>query len=213
MKVKAQDGFTLVEGLLTILVLVVTAFVGYSVWDKQDDKEDDDNKKVSNSKPINDNRDSQPKSDESDSWTLYETPDNAYSIRLADGLMVMKSDEGDFLLSENPQYNKGQPVKYGAMPGRDSVLGFSVYFGVETVYGLDKATQQPSLKTKDGLEVKKYVFTQETEEEGIGLPRGATDYTYVVQGKGKTVEVGYSTMDSGASLDTVEKMVKTIQIH
>lgn len=38
MTINNQKGFTLVEGILTTLVIVVIAFVGYYVWNSQQDK-------------------------------------------------------------------------------------------------------------------------------------------------------------------------------
>lgn len=214
MKGNVQEGFTLVEGLLTILVLIVTGFAGYYVWDRQNSK-DVKTDTISETKSTKNTAKPKPEASPSDAWTLFETPDKSYSMRVADGLTVMKSDSGTGLIIDEILSIKGQPVRYLSMSARDSSGkgdSLSINFGLETVYGIDDASVQPSLRTKDGTEVKKYKFTQTTEQEGLGLRKGQTEYTYVVQRGGKIVRAGYVTT-SGAQLETVENMVTSIQIH
>lgn len=218
MKNTTHEGFTLVETLLVILVLTVIGFTGYYVWDKQSSKNNDTKESTTTHKESNSKNAAKSSTDEADTWTLYETPDKGYAIRIADGLKVLKSDvanngsDGTFLIIRQVVPVKGQQVTYAPLPATDGGGGFSVNFGVEQVYGVERATVQPSLKTKDGIEIKKYKFTQTTEPEGIDIAVGETEYTYVAQSKGKTVVASYITGDS-AGLETVEKMVKTIQLR
>lgn len=215
---KNQKGFSAVEILIVLAVLLIVGGGGYFVWSRANtNKETPDtasNTQVESEEPTSQENE---QVDETASWLLYASKNNEYKIRLADGLTFLKVDD------ESPHltiYTDSLTTKAGTKAtveeqqgGRDGVIGMYVnYFanGTETKGFGDKQT---SFKTNTGQNVDKYLYLQETEPEGIGLDKGGKEYTYYISSDSADLTVTYGIAPDGTEdVELVEKMVKTVEL-
>lgn len=79
---KLQSGFTLVEDLLIILILVIVGFAGYHVWDRQSSKDQTAKKSATTSKT---DKNTQRSTDNTAKWLTFSPEDRSYQIKLPDG--------------------------------------------------------------------------------------------------------------------------------
>ncbi len=206
-----QQGFTLVEVLLIILVIGFLGFTGYYVWDRQSSKEG--NQKAQPTKTTSSRGRVVTKSEnETASWEKYETPDKLFSVKIPDGSTVEKTEEGLNILIENPVYVKGEPVRYRELLGRDGAKGLMITFNPQAIYDLDRSVYQESFQAYEGLTVKKYVFVQKSEPDGLDYSKGTTVYTYVVESvDGRQVGLSYSFVANPAT-ELIDKIAKSVTI-
>jgi hypothetical protein len=220
MKNYKQHGFTVVEGLLIILVLTVVGFGGYYVWNSNQGKQEEKPASESQTTTNENNSDSQtPAAKETDSWYQHVSKSSEYKIRLADGLVFVKAEDSNPYLSlstDSLETKEGtKAVVMERQGGRDGSTGMSVNYyetGTETKgFG----SKQASFATDSGLIVDKYYYVQETEPDGLGLPKGGKQYTYFITPKdgGAVLTVQY-TLDpnDNVNVELVEKMVKTVEL-
>lgn len=209
---KSQSGFTLVETLLVILIITIIGFGGYYVWQNQTEKSTDTKSTAQAPK-----RSEMPESDQSvddisSDWTLFQVPNGSASIRLADGLQFVASEDKTSLIDYNEvNYIAGVPAKIEVIPhGSDNPIGLFMCFTCD-VYIDERSDKQESLTTKTGVVVEKYFFEQTIEPDSLDYPKGAKAYEYVAKKNGKTVTIRYSFMGTGV-LEIVEKMIKTLEV-
>jgi hypothetical protein len=208
---KKQDGFTVVEVLLTLLLVSFISFAGYYVWNSQkhttEDKKSNgaSNKSAvaSGSKPV----------DIASSWLKYTTSDRVYGVNLPDGYDFEKSDDGSLImaLEEKMVYQKGTKATLNELLGRGAVVGLFVNFDAQSNMS-DGATPMKDFSTKSGVQVSEYYQLYSEDSEGIGPSKGTKEYIFIAYKGSKKVEVRYTSLNP-SQLDTVEQMVKTISIQ
>ena len=212
-----ESGFTLVEGLLVTLIVIVVGFAGYYINNqnehtvsKTEAQKVAETTKTSDKKPVK----------ETDSWLLYQPPGKDYSIRLADGWVLERyqKDSGLYQFSNDKlALVKGtKAVVDEIQGGKDGDTGFFLNYATENIDQiLPQGEQQTSLKTDDGLEVEKYRYVQISGTEGIGLQAGDTQYTYIIRKtSSRVIEAGYSfKLNADDHHDVVEKVIKTAHFN
>lgn len=148
----------------------------------------------------------------STSWQAYTTPDGQYTISLADGLSLLKSDDGHYLFTYTPTFKPGTPAK--VMPvqgGGDTATGLFIDFQNLGNHS-DRGTKSTPFNTTQGLPVTKYSYTQTANPDEWDIPKGYTENSYTITNKGKTVYITY-TVPSDENLPSVEKMVQSLSIN
>lgn len=156
--------------------------------------------------------------DETDEWLLYESPGKEYKIRLADGWRPQRYLDSESLYAadmDRIQYIKGTQAKVERVEGgRDfSSIAFSLTYGGESNF-TPRGTKTLPFSTKQGNKVERYEYTEKTEPEGLGLPKGATEHVYVIRMGTKFVRITHDVLiGERDQLEIVEKVVKTLELN
>lgn len=217
----SQKGFAALEGILILIIIAIIGGTGYYVWHAKD-QADETLAETSNSSASPSSKTSAPVKTEDDTadWYKYQSPDDIYSIRLADGWQLTRPSSGVTLLgwsNAGITYKKGTPAKVTVEDGgRDGPIPFILYVvghdGYESAF--TRGEKQPGFKTNQGLNVDKHVFTQAVEPEGPDLPRGGKSYTYVISSGKTTVEIGHDEVPGDTdNVGLIEKVIKTLEIN
>lgn len=231
---KDQSGFGIVEIVIIIVMVGLTGAVGWLVYDRQ--KKTDQSSQTSSminsfeecvaaGNPV---RESSPavcvangksftepiapavEPDITEKWTEYQTPDKNFTVRIPDGLTFVKSEMGDFLFTRQLTYKEGERGQVIPLEGgSDNPMGLFVNF-----QGNDpdiRGTEQDSFVTRQNDAVKKYVYIQHDDPDGIDIPKGATSYLYVIRKNNRVATVTYNTQSNQLEA-FVEQMVRSITI-
>jgi hypothetical protein len=211
-----NKGFTLVEVLLLIVVLILVGGLGYLGY-KQVNKQSETSTSVK---------------DETADWFTYEPDSKAYSIRIPDGwhLHYYTDDKGgatlDTLGSEELSYKAGtkatitgDPYTYDAKISKD-IGGFNADYFPFVLFSYTEdlfiqGDQQSQYKTNSGMDVTKYLYVQGADQEGFKSPPvGTKIYTWRITQATKTIviEHGFIPGDTDNSV-LVEKMINTLKIN
>lgn len=215
-----QNGFTLVETLLIILILAVIGFAGYYVWDRQASKNNDTGKSdklSSTNKSGNNEEDTDWKK-----WFAFTPQNDEYTILLPDGWKFDYSYQETLSTLYAPTNRMIDSVDTRAV-----VTSSTGGYGMGTGFWLQVAPKEtaavtnigmhgevlPSLKTKEGKEVK--VTLEENSEEGnMSYEVGAKIYSYYIDYGDKVASFGYSfNPGSKDQRTTVEKSIKTLVLQ
>lgn len=211
-KQKLQAGFTLIEVLLIILILVIVGFAGYYVWDRQDSKsntkaaKNTTSTKKANKKEVNKWFAFTPQNDEytillPDGWKFdYSQQESSSILYSPTNRMIDSTDTRAVVTSSTGGYGMGTGFWLQAEPKQAAAV---------TNIGMD-GEKLPSLKTGEGKEI--LVSFRENEEEGnMSYEVGAKIYSYSIDYGDKVVTAQYSfnpgNKDQRA---TVEESIKTI---
>ena len=218
-----QSGIAHMAIPLIIVVIAVVGLVGWKVRQNQNNKKSANTtvpqSTIADTQPTND-KSVEKIADETASWLLYSSKNNAYKIRLADGLVFEKAEPDTQWLSLSTYSlvtkagTKAQVIT--GKGGRDGVMGMYINY-YETGTGTKGfGDKQSSFKTNSGLNVDKYLYVQRTEPDGIGLEKGGKEYNYAItnaDGRADLI-ITYSlapTDEGNTAL--VEKMVKTVEMQ
>lgn len=232
---KNQSGFSPIEIIIIIVMIGLTGAVGWLVYDRQ--KKTDQSSQtptainsfeecvaagypvgesypsvcIANGKSFTEPITPTIDPDITENWTEYKTPDKRFTVRIPDGLTFVKSEKGDFLFTRQLTYKEGErgqvvPIEGGS----DNPMGLFVDF-----QGNDpsiRGTEQESFVTRQNDMVKKYVYVQQDDPDGIDIPKGTTSYLYVIRKNSKVASVTYNTQSTQVE-SFVEQMVKSIIIQ
>jgi hypothetical protein len=152
-------------------------------------------------------------------WLLYTSPGKEFSIRIADGWHLIHPSHGITLVGFNVDditYRQGVKAQVEVQDGgRDGPIPFELLVVGKDGYDKlstsgDKAT---GFQTNQGLTVEKYVYTQTSEAEGPGLPKGGRAYEYVISNDSKSIVVYHDESPGDPNnIEMVEKVVKTLEL-
>lgn len=211
MTIKRQHGFTLVEVLLSLIVVSFIAFAGYYVWNTQHKAAVDEPspQPASSSSAIDD-----ASAREVSSWRIHSFEAN-FSIHLPSGWTFGYYKDQDSLVALSTDYQKG--VNSGAtdksgVPDGSSVVSVTALDRSMADSVVKDATSQTAFKLgQSSASAIKYI----TEYDKIpGSPlngTGAKKYNYVYYKEDKLLNVTYNYKpDDGDKLTVVEQMVGTI---
>lgn len=219
---KNQKGFTLVEGLLIVLVLLVIGFGGYNVWsnNKVDDPESTSITEITETPSSEKNIETSTNGDEviSAKWITFEST-KGWSVKVPDGWDVVSNNNSEgFWIGSTPQYSEGKPavitVTDGGRGGPFALIVSSYTTG-------DPATQIPEYLTDESdfnvvnVNGKRYSGTLTQEYPMVGSV-GNTVYWYVLQGDTKTVifmHNDFNDTNSKEVLDLLEKSLSTFKFN
>lgn len=220
---KSQSGFAALEVLLILGVVTIIGFTGWFVWNGQKSinktlSDTNTSAGSTSTQPQKKTDDTKPVKDETATWLLYQPAGKEYSVRLADGWTVQQLSENEGVHTFS---NKDLALKSGTLAivqpypgGRDGSSGFGLLFVSKSEY-TQLGEKLASLKTSDGLDVAVYKYTQTTDPDGIGLPKGGISYYYqIAAGSKGYVVCSYSFVPGDVDYhEVVEKVVKTVHIN
>ncbi len=152
---------------------------------------------------------------DSDTWISYTSQQQNYRIKLADG-WKLETNEGDNRIFT--EFNENlKPV-----PGVSAVVtvnaainspstGFVIDYADYQEVLVANAEKQPSILTKEGLEINKYYYKQAESVPGSGILKGGHSYTYLIRNEDKQLVVTYTVQPNEVDyVDTVERVLETI---
>lgn len=210
-------GFSTVEVLLIVLVLVLLCSAGWYVYSKNQDKTNDgeiSNPKSSTSSKVSDDKNNL---DKTKGWFIYEAPDKKYSIKLPDGWKLKVADGGSSPYAISAQdisstAGAAATVIASDYAGDISHVAFAMSDAPEGFFGQEpRGTKQLTFLTKGGLEVSRYDFTVEDEPED--LPQGMIRYDYRISKDGKNFQVVHDVLKGeAAQTSLVEEAIKTLEL-
>jgi type II secretory pathway pseudopilin PulG len=208
-----QKGFTLVEGLLTILVVSFISFAGWYVYDANKQKPEVESQASENSvakKSIKTSK-SIPLY-EKQGWITFEPKNKAYKVNLPNGAEFITSADSASIYSRSIIGSSSSKATITElMGGSDNPLGLFInYLDKDQIS--TRGTKQPNFNTYSGVNVENYTYKQTSEPQLLDIPNGATESTYVIYKGDKAVNVIYTYL-SGGNAEIVKEMVKTIKIY
>jgi hypothetical protein len=222
--VKEETGFTAVEMLLCLIIVILITFVGYYIYNSQKNT-DDINKNISTAatatipKTV---KKTAPVTDETASWLLYTSPGKEYSLRLADGWKFTRYQAGTTINSNNDAnlapINGRKAVVEQIEGGKGGVdTGLSVFFAtsLDQVHTTEY-TAIVGFKTSGGLEVKAYKQTITTAPVAeTSTVKGTVAYKYVIaKSDTKIIMLDYAFNPGEADYHAiVEQAIKTLTIN
>lgn len=213
-KQKHESGFTLIETLLIILILVIVGFAGYYVWDRQSSKDASKQETPNNSSAKNKDNTTDWKK-----WFAFTPQNDEYTILLPDGWKFDYGQQDSISTLYAPtnrmiDSNDTRAVVTTSIGGYGMGTGFWLQTAPKesaavTNIGMD-GEKLPSLRTGEGKEVL-VTFRENTEEGNMSYEVGAKIYSYVIDYGDRVVTAQYSfNPGSKDQRTTVEKSIKTI---
>lgn len=219
---KNQKGFSTLETILALVLVLVIAGVGLYIFNTQ--KTADQSRFSGNKQapvPGAHDGDKSTIKDEAESWERVTSAQNAFTVRIPDGWgEVLRPADTDWLLirgQKQPVYIEGNPVKVTDLPGYGTdgphVLTVMIHDNFAESEGVSSDFVAGTLKGK------KYVleYTQDTEP-GIGQRyKGDKQYQYRFPLDGKkqlvvTYQV-YADIDNKDQSSIVDQVVKSIRLQ
>ena len=223
MKTRNHNGIAHLAILLIAIIVGLVSFTGWYVWHSKQsaDKAQGNSEKASQSTQQTESTATAPDPETKD-WYLYTSPGKFYKIKLADGWeLTRSSSDAKALISFSNNgitYKKGTKATVTDMPGgRDGPVAFSLYVvgqdGINADNLNNDGEKQTGFKTYQRLSVDKYIYSQTTEQEGIGLPKGGRTFFYIVSKGSTTIRISHdSESGSDQGIDIIEKVVRTLEL-
>lgn len=230
MKTSNQKGFSVVEGVLILVIVAVLGGVGWFVWHSKNNTNSTYNAaansgtgKISSTKATAAKVTTTTTDTTSSKWLLYTPSGKQYSIRVPDGwkFTATKGSDENLYAFDMPDLTFKQGTKASVdvvEGGRDFssvalLLGYSSTFK-KSDYSTDlgQATKQTGFKTDAGVAVDQYYFLETKNPEVMGLPKDTKQYIFVVQSGGHGV-VFYHDILKGEKdqLKYVVPMIKSLK--
>jgi len=152
---KSKSGFSLVEGLLIILILSVVGFGGYLVWDrnqKNTDETGQDNSRqifaeTTEEDQINED-DANDNTGPSKNWERYSSGKNTFSIKIADGLEGARDTTSDFFIFSSFTSNSS-PAIVQDVDGYGGDGFFALLIFTDDNANMWNSTERLNLKSED----------------------------------------------------------------
>ncbi len=218
--INKQNGFTLVEGLLIVLILSVIGFAGYTVWNNNQDNEIEQAETV---QQIDESPNESAEKAEvaiSESWKTVSSGQDGFSVKIPDGWKVLNVLDSNWITvrtADNTIFAKGAPAEVTGTesfgtdgPSRVNIIrfdddNFSFLDGDEENLGEFKAINVTGTKY-----YKKYPAEA---DEGIGALPNQQSYTYKFEFGNSTTFITYNIqVGEDDILNIVEEMVATLNI-
>lgn len=219
MKLRNQTGFGAVQLLLFVILIGLIGGSGYYVYKVQQNTNkslDSANKTL---EELAEKKQDQPETStkEEDSWFLYEPSDKAFSVRIPDGWQGIALYDNLFVRDPAKMiYAKGTKAQVEVLEegGWDGASPFGLYYPKQNADQIVReGTEQTSLKTDRGLTVHKFIYTQESEPDGIGYQKGAKVYNYYFDADGKYIQVSHVVNPGETDRhEIVEQLIKTVVV-
>jgi len=219
-----QRGFSLVEGLLVLIAFTMIGFTGFYVYSSTKSAaktNDSSNKAVSGNEDKN--SDTAKGSERSDTWFLYSPPEKQYSVRLADGWNLVRSEQGTSLyttINDNLDYTEGTKAEVATPEGgKDAASGFFLNFStnIDTPSKSEQSVKQTEFKTNLGATVEKYQYTESSPQPvALGqLDQGGVYYNYIIKGgTDKFMAVSYSVQPGETQhFKIIEEVLRTVEFN
>ncbi len=242
MKKLSQKGFTVIEGLLILLIVGIIGGVGWHVHKTKDDTSNTYDNSVNTGEPSkntidsfeeckkagNPIQESYPErcsagsksftniAQESKDWLQYVAKDGTYKVKLNDGWVIDKLKSSDILLTFNNENLKpkagNRALVKTVSDGPGEYYDSILFIKVEN----DRFSTDSSTETPvfNTLSGIKVYRTKSVEDnDGQPLPKGTKRYYYAIGHKNKTFTVLYSVQPGETDYhEEVEKVVQTVEL-
>ncbi len=210
---KNTKGFTLIEGLLILVIAGVLGGTGWYVWHHHKKTTIPSSSTTSPTSASSTQSTTSATPDPTANWTLF-TSQDGFSIRIPDGWQLINNN-GELISpvdSSSLTYKAGTAATITKQTlGDDAVHPFVIYSPGYTDQQLKSANYQNlgQISAKNTIATK-YYYEQTSQPQGLGLDKGDKEYRYHFASGQKTVDVTY-VIRPGDSDNTnmVEKAVKT----
>lgn len=216
-----QKGFSIVEGILILVIIALIGGIGYYVYSKRDTKPTTN---VSQSTTQETTTATPVEADKTADWLVYSV-DGGYSIKLADGWILMKKqgNDGSFVGTPNSNlvYTPGiKAVITDYVQQSSPVIGYGLYFdyadGVTDGCISTKVNYIPpfelAFKTASGIDV----YTRYSVGDGSqNTTAGDKSYGYCLKPTNDSIIVaGYRVAQNDADHnETVKEVMRTISAN
>lgn len=218
---KNEKGFGAVGGLVILLIVSLVGVIGYTVYNAQNKSESKSGSSSATSvvnKPNNDAKEAAAKTETK--WLLkYTSQNKKFSVYVPDGWKLSSTLNYDTLYAWNSsdiQYKEGAKAEVQTFEGgRDgSSIAFSMWYldNAEELYLSPDTQKVKSYKTASGVTVDKYVRTQTKEPEEMDIPKGTTEYKYVLNSNNRLIVITHDVLPGEPEQSTlIEKMIETLE--
>lgn len=216
---KNQKGFAIVDSVVILVVVTLLGFVGWQVW-QRNNKTGDDQQLTAPTSKVENKQTAEPTAkaiDETADWLMFNAPNGRYSIRIPDGWKLVTLGDGSApyaLKTESISYQNG--VRATVKASSDKEVIQAVFAMVSPTFTGEE--QEPNgeksktYKTRSGLEVTQYQYYY--AEEGIGVPKGSTEYDYRISDGAKTLQIAYMhEVNTQDQTSVIEKAIGTAVLH
>lgn len=234
MKKLTNKGFSSIETILILVIIVAIGGVGYWVYLSQKETKESLSEskyiKTSKSSAAGDSKDN----GVSANWKRFESGKGAFSIKIADGMSGFKDTSSDFIIVTTYKEGEQTNIKDVKGYGTDGKSVVSIY--QEDTSKLFEPTEALNLKetkfvTSSGISGTRRSFEDPYKPpcEGIGCYLGTKQIIYDFSNKstGKTVRIWYSqavlnedtkriyslTEDDPDLSSIIDAMAKTLEIN
>lgn len=189
---KKQSGFTLVEGLLIVLIIAVVSFAGYYVWQKQNSSDDAeiDSAPTSQNSQIDENQQIEESTSTDDidisaDWVRLTSGNNGFSIKIANGMTGFNDSTSDFIIVRSYSAdNSVASIEDVAGYGSDAHSVLSIYYAVDS----------QSFSSTEKLDFKEVAFTTSAGVTGV-KQTFKTPYSPPCEGPGCYVGTEYTNYE------------------
>lgn len=220
-----QKGFTLVEGLLIVLIVALLAFAGYYVWHNQKKKKDDKaastTSQTTNTSDNNDDNQAPAEVDQTVNWAVYTNNAGKFTLRTptawVQGANPQLCAEGTVLLGPTAAA-AGRCATDGSAP---QIVVSSRPGDVRNSYQLSApyyTNIQKTPVTIAGVTGEKQTGVAQGQQDGDGipgLPNGTQVTQYVFYTNGKTYTATYNQLPTYSDVlsDFNLMITKTLQFN
>jgi hypothetical protein len=209
---KKQEGFSLAEVLLVVLLAGALGFSGWYVWNNSHQNKTDS---ITSDERINENNKADETSSDSEkpegkisetkeletqalSWKLVKSGQGGFTINIPDGWSVTNELEGNFVYGQSLEYLQGTEAKVDTI---DSYAGDS-QFRIRIIqlpneqFGGNTTEEDEEFTTLGGLKgTKHYTKTAVEPCDGIGCGVGSEYYSYFFKGDKKSTSITYTVFN------------------
>lgn len=184
-----QKGFTLIEGLLTVLVIAFISFVGWYVWNSNQDKNNSTKSDTSDYVSIK----SEKATDPTEDWITYHTDVGKFTVKYPKEWVTSPNkdacDETLLLLGAD----SGSVGHCNSDSGGQIIISSTDGVQPASSYSADNYKDITSKNvTVQGVKGTRQSGTVKADPEfGIGPPAGTKEVLYVFVTNGKTYTLNY----------------------
>lgn len=212
-----QKGFSLVEGMLLVLVIAVVGFGGYYVWNQQQKKDTSSQPSPTSSESTNtsEEKDTEEEQevDKAKDWTVYSG--TSFSVKIPDGWELIGNREYKNIAaycSDNSCVTYKEGTR-GKVQDTEGGRGGPFKFGLFANSNAQVRGAKVEYNEKANYPVEKYKFTQTGEQEPMDIPTGGTEYLYIVDRGDDKMAVTYAlfSADDKDESNIVDLLVASIK--
>lgn len=221
MKKLNSKGFTVVEAIIVLVVLGIVGGGSWYVWSKQNKTQaPSDNTNTSQTNQVTSDATPQTKTEPTVHWLLsFTSQNNKFSVSIPDGWKLTQTEGYDMIYAWNASeivYKDGTTGEVATTSGgRDgSSIAFSMYLDPKSGESVmpPESRKISTYMTESGITVDKYTRTQTKVPEDMDIPKGTTEYQYILRLNDKQIRIVHDVL-VGETEQTkiIEQMIATVK--